>query len=50
MKLRMVVANALAKWEKTKNAPRPPKEGDSAGEEDDLSSAYETDTQEDYEA
>jgi len=41
-RLRSSVASALAKWEKVKRAPRPPKEGDSAGEEDDLSSAYET--------
>ena len=39
---RFVVSNALAKYEKMKSAPRPPKEGDSAGEDDDATSAYET--------
>ena len=41
-RLRFTVSNTLAKYEKMKSAPRPPKEGDSAGEDDDVSSAYET--------
>jgi len=45
-RLRLGVNNALAKWEKLKKPPRPPKQDDSAGEDDELSSACgdETDT------
>ena len=40
-RLRTAVSNALAKYEKAKKPPRPPKD-DSAGEDDGVSSAYET--------